>query len=70
MCCERQDALQAEDNGMVTLNLTTEAPPNHKAISLIFNTILSLLQIAISLCNRYMSSAVDEATQRGIFSVS
>ena len=55
---------------MVTLNLTTEAPPNYKAISIIFNTILSLLKITISLCNHCMSSAADEATQRAIFSVS
>lgn len=55
---------------MVTLNLVTEAPPNYKAIALIFNTILSLLKITISLCNQYRSSAADEVTQRAIFSVS
>lgn len=54
---------------MVTLNLVTEAPPNYKAIALIFNTILSLLKITISLCNQYRSSAADEVTQRAIFSV-
>lgn len=70
MCFEKQNAQRAEDNGMVTLNLITEAPPNYKAIALIFNTILSLLKIIISLCNQYMSSAADEITQRAIYSVS
>lgn len=55
---------------MATLNLITEAPPNYKALALIFNTILSLLKITISLCNQYMSSAADEVAQRAIFSVS
>lgn len=67
MCFERQNAQQAENNGMVTLHLITEAPPNYKAIALIFNTVLFLLKITISLYNQYMSSAADEVTQRAIF---
>lgn len=69
MCFERRDAQQAQDNGMVTLNLTTEVLPNYKGISHIFITILSLSKITSSLCNNYMSSVADEATQRGILSV-
>lgn len=38
-CFGRLDTNNKQDNGVVTLNLRTQAPPNYKAISLIFSTI-------------------------------
>lgn len=38
-CFGRLGTNNKQDNGVVTLNLTTEAPPNYKAVSLIFNKI-------------------------------